>query len=64
MKILITGICGFSWTVVPIIWRNRGTGLPKLKIREMGSRYLLVRLSIWLEKYFGQRKGEAKDDGA
>ena len=43
---------GFSWTVVPITWRNRRTGEAKLKIREMGSRYLFICLYVWLEKYF------------
>ena len=31
---------GFSWTVIPITWRNRRTGEAKLKIKEMGSRRL------------------------
>jgi len=43
---------GFSWTVVPITWRNRRTGAGKLKMREMGSRYLFICLYLWLEKYF------------
>lgn len=43
---------GFSWTVIPITWRNRRTGEAKLKIKEMGSRYLFICLYIWLEKYF------------
>jgi dolichol-phosphate mannosyltransferase len=43
---------GFSWTVIPITWRNRRTGTTKLKIKEMGSRYLFICLYIWLEKYF------------
>lgn len=43
---------GFSWTVVPITWRNRRTGQAKLKIREMGSRYLFICCYVWLEKYF------------
>jgi dolichol-phosphate mannosyltransferase len=42
----------YSWTVVPITWRNRRTGAAKLKIREMGSRYLFICLYVWLEKYF------------
>jgi dolichol-phosphate mannosyltransferase len=42
---------GFSWTVIPITWRNRRTGVAKLKIKEMGSRYLFICLYIWLEKY-------------
>jgi len=41
---------GYTWTVVPITWRNRRTGEPKLKIKEMGSRYLFICLYIWLEK--------------
>lgn len=43
---------GFSWTVIPITWRNRRHGTAKLKIREMGSRYLFICLYVWLEKYF------------
>ena len=45
---------GYSWTVIPITWRNRRTGKPKLQIQEMGSRYLFVCLYIWLEKYFSR----------
>lgn len=45
---------GFSWTVIPITWRNRRTGTPKLKIKEMGSRYLFICLYVWLEKYFSR----------
>jgi dolichol-phosphate mannosyltransferase len=43
---------GFTWTVIPITWRNRRTGVAKLKIKEMGSRYLFICLYVWLEKYF------------
>lgn len=43
---------GYRWTVIPITWRNRRTGVAKLKITEMGSRYLFICLYIWLEKYF------------
>jgi dolichol-phosphate mannosyltransferase len=45
---------GYSWAVIPITWRNRRSGTPKLKITEMGSRYLFVCLYIWLEKYFSR----------
>jgi dolichol-phosphate mannosyltransferase len=54
---------GYTWTVIPITWRNRRTGKPKLQIQEMGSRYLFVCLYIWLEKYFSRgdyRKAEAE----
>lgn len=43
---------GFTWTTIPITWRNRRHGTAKLKIKEMGSRYLFICLYIWLEKYF------------
>lgn len=45
---------GYSWTIIPITWRNRRTGVAKLKIKEMGSRYLFVCLYIWLEKYLSR----------
>jgi dolichol-phosphate mannosyltransferase len=43
---------GYSWTVIPITWRNRRVGEAKLKLKEMGSRYLFICLYVWLEKYF------------
>jgi dolichol-phosphate mannosyltransferase len=49
---------GFSWTTIPITWRNRRSGTAKLKINEMGSRYLFICLYVWLEKYFS--KGDYK----
>ena len=45
---------GYSFTVIPITWRNRRSGVAKLKIREMGSRYLFIVLYVWLEKYFSR----------
>jgi dolichol-phosphate mannosyltransferase len=45
---------GYSWTTIPITWRNRRTGEAKLKIKEMGSRYLFICLYIWLEKYLSR----------
>ncbi len=47
-------IRGYSWTTMPITWRNRRTGVAKLKIQEMGSRYLFICLYLWLEKYFSR----------
>jgi dolichol-phosphate mannosyltransferase len=41
---------GYSYAVVPIRWTNRKHGISKLKIREMGSRYLFIILYLWLEK--------------
>lgn len=51
---LKTIIRGYSWTTVPITWRNRRAGESKLKLKEMGSRYLFIALYCWLEKYFSR----------
>jgi dolichol-phosphate mannosyltransferase len=51
---LKTIVRGYSWTVIPITWRNRRSGTAKLKISEMGSRYLFICLYVWLEKYFSR----------
>ena len=53
---------GYSWTTIPITWRNRRTGKGKLAIREMGSRYLFVCLYVWLEKYFS--RGDYRKTGS
>ncbi len=47
-------IRGYSWTVMPITWRNRRTGVAKFKIQEMGSRYLFICLYLWLEKHLSR----------
>ena len=41
---------GYTYGVVPINWYNRKTGVSKLKIQEMGSRYLFIVLYVLLEK--------------
>jgi dolichol-phosphate mannosyltransferase len=51
---LKTIIRGYSWATMPITWRNRRTGVAKLKIQEMGSRYLFICLYLWLEKYLSR----------
>jgi dolichol-phosphate mannosyltransferase len=45
---------GFSYTVIPMKWYNRKTGVSKLKIKEMGSRYLFIVLYVWLEKHLSR----------
>lgn len=59
-------IRGFSWTVVPITWRNRRFGTPKLKLKEMGSRYLFICVYLWMEKWFsrGDYRTRGTDDPA
>jgi dolichol-phosphate mannosyltransferase len=46
---------GYTWRTLPITWRNRRSGATKLRIKEMGSGYLLTCLRIWLEKYLPRR---------
>ena len=41
---------GHSFAVVPTSWTNRTSGEAKLKVQEMGSRYLFIVLYVWLEK--------------
>jgi dolichol-phosphate mannosyltransferase len=43
-------IRSYSYAVIPISWENRRTGISKLKLQEMGSRYLFIVLYLWLEK--------------
>lgn len=57
---LKTIVRGYSWTVMPITWRNRRFGESKLKVKEMGSRYLFIALYCWLEKYFSRGDYNAK----
>ena len=47
-------IRGYSYATMPISWRNRQTGVSKLKIKEMGSRYLFIVLYALLEKYLSR----------
>jgi dolichol-phosphate mannosyltransferase len=45
---------GYRWTTMPVTWRNRRTGESRLKLKEMGSRYLFICLYIWIEKYLSR----------
>lgn len=45
---------GFRYAQVPISWTNRKHGVSKLKIKEMGSRYLFIVLYLWLEKHLAR----------
>ncbi len=47
-------IRGYSYAVIPISWTNRKAGISKLKIREMGSRYLFIVLYLFLEKHLSR----------
>ena len=41
---------GYTYCVIPISWQNRAHGISKLKLQEMGSRYLFIVLYVWLER--------------
>jgi len=45
---------GYTYTVIPMRWYNRKHGVSKLKIKEMGSRYLFIVLYVWLEKHLSR----------
>ena len=45
---------GHSYAVVPISWTNRTSGTSKLKIQEMGSRYLFIVLYVFLEHHLSR----------
>ena len=42
---------GYSYTCLPNQWANRKTGATKLKLKEMGSRYIFIILYCVMEKY-------------
>jgi dolichol-phosphate mannosyltransferase len=44
-------IRGYNYTILPNSWTNRTTGISKLKIKEMGSRYLFIVLYCLIEKW-------------
>jgi len=41
---------GHSFKVIPVSWTNRAAGESKLRLQEMGSRYLFIVLYVWLER--------------
>jgi len=45
---------GYSYTVIPNSWYNRKTGISKLKIREMGSRYFFILMYCVIENFFSR----------
>lgn len=42
---------GYTFQVVPITWVNRRQGVSKLRLQEMGSRYLFIVLYVFLEHH-------------
>jgi dolichol-phosphate mannosyltransferase len=52
-------IRGYRYTVLPNSWNNRKEGVSKLRIKEMGSRYLFIILYCWLERMLS--RGDYRD---
>jgi dolichol-phosphate mannosyltransferase len=45
---------GYSYAIVPNHWINRKSGISKLKIQEMGSRYLFIVLYCFIERWLSK----------
>lgn len=45
---------GYSYAVVPNSWHNRKSGVSKLKIKEMGSRYLFIIIYCLIERWLSR----------
>ena len=52
---------GYTFTVVPNDWINRKTGESKLKIKEMGSRYLFILFYCLIEKWLSRGDYRRRD---
>lgn len=45
---------GYTYSVIPNSWTNRKQGVSKLKIKEMGSRYIFIILYCFIEKWLSR----------
>jgi dolichol-phosphate mannosyltransferase len=45
---------GYSYSVISNDWTNRKAGVSKLKIKEMGSRYLFIVIYCLIEKWLSR----------
>jgi dolichol-phosphate mannosyltransferase len=52
---------GYTFSVLPNDWINRKSGVSKLKIKEMGSRYLFIVLYCLIEKWLSRGDYRKKD---
>lgn len=50
---------GYRYAVLENSWKNRKAGVSKLRIKEMGSRYLFIILYCWLERALS--RGDYRD---
>jgi dolichol-phosphate mannosyltransferase len=57
---------GHTFEVVPISWTNRQRGVSKLRLQEMGSRYMFIVLYVFLEHHLSRgdyRRPDIAPDG-
>jgi dolichol-phosphate mannosyltransferase len=54
---------GHTYEVIPTNWTNRTSGVPKLAMKEMGSRYLFIVLYVWLEATLSRGDYQVRDPG-
>lgn len=54
---------GHSYAVTPISWRNRQSGESKLRLQEMGSRYLFIVLYVFFEHHLSRGDYRRDSDG-
>jgi dolichol-phosphate mannosyltransferase len=45
---------GHSYAITPVARRNRKSGVSKLRLQEMGSRYLFIVLYVFLEHHLSR----------
>jgi dolichol-phosphate mannosyltransferase len=53
---------GHSYAITPIGWKNRNAGESKLRLQEMGSRYLFIVLYVFFEHHLS--RGDYRRPGA
>jgi dolichol-phosphate mannosyltransferase len=52
---------GHSYAITPIRWTNRTAGVSKLRLEEMGSRYLFIVLLVFLERHLSRGDYRRRD---
>lgn len=55
---------GYSYAVLPNSWHNRKAGESKLKLKEMGSRYLFIIIYCFIEKWLARKDYHKREERA
>lgn len=56
-------IRGYTYSIIPNSWAKRASGESKLKIKEMGSRYLFIIIYCFIEKWLSRGDYSLKTQG-